>query len=104
MPVRRHIHFDAVCTTSDVLRQLGSRFNGEIAKPLVDVSGGDLSMLQASMLDGLAYDVGPFTRHAGGLAEVGVRRGHVAPAVVVAGVVVVLDEDADLAPSSPGRD
>ena len=53
-------------------------------------------MLQAPMLDGLAFDVSPFTQDAGGSAEVGVRRRHVAQALVVAGVVVVLDEDADL--------
>ena len=32
-------------------------------------------MLQAPMLDGLAFDVGPLAQDAGGSAEVGVRRG-----------------------------
>ena len=44
------------------------------------------------MLDGLAFDVGPFTQDAGGSAEVDVRPRHVAQALVASGVVIVLDE------------
>ena len=53
-------------------------------------------MLQAPMFEGLPFDVGPLAMDVGGPAEVGVRRRHVAQALVVAGVVVVLDEGADL--------
>ena len=48
------------------------------------------------MFDGLPFDAGPLAQDVGGSAEVGVCRRHVAQALVVAGVVVVLDEEADL--------
>ena len=38
------------------------------------------------MFDGLAFDVGPLAQDVGGAAEVGVRRRHVAQALVVAGM------------------
>jgi len=56
------------------------------------------------MLDGLAFDVGPFTQDAGGSAELGVRRRHVAQALAVSGMVVVLDEDADLGLQVAGQE
>ena len=61
-------------------------------------------MLQAPMFDGLAFDVGPLAQDVGGSAEVGVCRRHVAQALVVAGVVVVLDEDADLGLQVAGQE
>ena len=48
------------------------------------------------MLDGLAFDALPVGEDVFGAAEVGVRRGHVAQALVIAAMVVVLDEGADL--------
>ena len=53
-------------------------------------------MLQAPMFEGLALDAGSAAQDVGGPAEVGVGGGHVIEALVVAGVVVVLDEGADL--------
>jgi hypothetical protein len=53
-------------------------------------------VLQAPMSDGLVFDVGPLAQDVGGSAEIGVRRCHIAQALVVAGVVVVLDAGADL--------
>lgn len=47
------------------------------------------------MFDGLPFDVGSFTQDVGGSAEVGFRRRHVAQALMIAGVVVVLNEGAD---------
>ena len=52
-------------------------------------------MLQAPMFDGLPFDAGTLAQDVGGSAEVGVRRRHVVQALVVAGMVVVLDEGAD---------
>ena len=53
-------------------------------------------MLQASMLDALAFDAVTFGQDVFGATEVGVRRGHVVEALVIAAMVVVLDEGADL--------
>ena len=53
-------------------------------------------MLQAPMFDGLPFDAGPLAQDVGGSAEVGVRRRHVLQALVVSGMVVVLDEGPDL--------
>ena len=44
------------------------------------------AVLQAPMFDGLAFDVGPLAQDVGGAAEVGVRRRHVAQALMVAGM------------------
>ena len=46
-------------------------------------------MLQASMLDGLAFDAVTVGQDGFGAAEVGVRRGHVVEALVIAAMVVV---------------
>ncbi len=58
--------------------------------------GGDLAVLQAPMFDGLSLD--PFTLFDDGWcpAEVGVGGRHIVQALVVALVVVVLDEGLDL--------
>ena len=58
--------------------------------------GGELAVLQAPMFDGLSLD--PFALFDDGLgpAEVGVRGCHVIEALVVAAMVVVLDEGLDL--------
>ena len=57
---------------------------------------GDFAALQAPMSDGLSFD--PFTLPDDGCgsAEVGVGRRHVVQALVVAPMVVVLDERLDL--------
>ena len=54
---------------------------------------GELAVLQAPMLDGLAFD--PFALFDDGCAEVGVGWRHVVEALVVALVIVMLDEGAD---------
>ena len=58
---------------------------------------GNLTVLQASTFDGLSFD--PFSLLDDGLGppEVGVGRRHVTQALVVALVVVILDERLDLA-------
>ena len=67
--------------------------------------GSELAVLQASMFDGLAFD--HFALFEDGLcpAEVGVGGRHIIEALVVALVVIVLDERLDLAfacsPSAP---
>ena len=61
-------------------------------------------MLQAPLFDGLAFDVGPLAQDVGGSAEVGVCRRHVAQALVVSGMVVVLDEGADLGLQVAGQE
>lgn len=53
-------------------------------------------MLQAPMLEGLALDAGAAAQDVGGATEVGVGRRHVVEALVIAGMVVVLDEGTDL--------
>ena len=58
-------------------------------------------MLQAPMFDGLAFDAFPFGQYLCGPAEVGIRRGHIAQALMVALMIVVLDEGCS--PSAPLR-
>ena len=60
--------------------------------------GGELAVLQAPMFDGLSFDPFALFDDGCGPAEVGVGRRHVVEALVVAAVVVVLDEGLDLAP------
>ena len=66
--------------------------------------GGELAVLQASMFDGLAFD--PFALFDDGLgpAEVGVGGRHIIEALVVALVVIVLDERLDLAFEITGQE
>ena len=61
-------------------------------------------MLQASMFDGLSFD--PFALFDDGLgpAEVGVGRRHVIQALVVAAMVVMLDERRDLGLKVAGQE
>ena len=54
-------------------------------------------MLQAAMFAGLSLDAGAAAQDVGGPAEVGVGRRHGIQALVIAGVVDVLDEGADVA-------
>ena len=65
---------------------------------------GDLSVLQASMFDGLAFD--PFALFDDGIGrtEVGVGRCDVIEALVVAAMVVVLDEGPDLSLQIAGQE
>jgi hypothetical protein len=58
--------------------------------------GGDLAVVQASVLDGVSFD--PFSFQEDGLAtsEVDVGRGQIGDALVVPQMVVVGDEVADL--------
>ena len=58
--------------------------------------GGELAVLQAAMFDGLSLDPLALFDDGIGPAEVGVGRGDVVEALVVAAVVVVLDEGLDL--------
>ena len=66
--------------------------------------GGEFAVLQAPMLDGLPFD--PFALLDDGLgpAEVGVGGRHVVQALVVAPVIVVLDERRDLAFEVSGQE
>ena len=52
-------------------------------------------MVQAAVLDGLLFDAPPFSQDGFAAPEVDVSRGQVADALVVAVVVVVLDEGGD---------
>ena len=65
---------------------------------------GELAVLQAPMLDGLAFDPFALFDDGCGPAEVGVGRRHVCQALVVASVVVVLDEGADLGLEVAGQE
>jgi len=58
---------------------------------------GELAVLQASMFDGLSLDPFALFDDGCGPAEVGVGRGDVVEALVVAPVLVVLEEGLDLA-------
>ena len=58
---------------------------------------GDLAVLQAPMFDGLSLDPLALFDDGFGPAEVGVGRGDVVEALVVAPMIVVLDEGLDLA-------
>ena len=59
---------------------------------------GEFAVLQAPELDRLSFDPFSLFDDSRGPAEVGVGRGHVAKALVVASVIVILDEGFDLAP------
>ena len=52
-------------------------------------------MVQAAVLDGLVFDASPFSQDGFAAPEVDVCRGEVADALVVAVVVVMVDEDID---------
>ena len=66
--------------------------------------GSELAVLQAPMFDGLS--LGPFALFDDGLgpAEVGIRGRHIIEALVVAPVVVTLDERLDLAFEVAGQE
>ena len=53
-------------------------------------------MLQATVFDGVTLDAFAFGKNYFGSAEVNIRRSNVVDALVVAGVIVVFDEGADL--------
>ena len=53
-------------------------------------------MSQTPMLDGLAFNKVSFGQYIRSPAEVGIRRGHSAESLVIAVMVVVFDEGADL--------
>ena len=65
---------------------------------------GDFAVLQAPMFDGLAFDAFPFCEELFGPAEVGTRRGHISQALVVALMIIVLDEGADLGLEVPRQE
>ena len=66
--------------------------------------GGELAVLQSSMFDGLSFD--PFSLFDDGFvpAEVGIGGRNVAQALMVALVVVVLDERLDLGLEFAGQE
>ena len=66
--------------------------------------GGKLAVLQAPIFDGLSFD--PFALFDDGCssAEVGISWGHVFQALVVAPVIVVLDEGLDLGLKVAGQE
>lgn len=53
-------------------------------------------MVQAAVLDGLLFDAPPFSQDCFAAPEVDISRGQVADALVIAMVVVVVDECPDL--------
>ena len=53
-------------------------------------------MKQASLFDGLSLDAFPPFDNGGGPAEIGVGRCHVVEALVIAAMVIMLDEGLDL--------
>ena len=53
-------------------------------------------VLQAAIVDGLSFDPFPFDEDGVAASEVDVGGGEIIEALVVAGMVVVLDEGADL--------
>ena len=65
---------------------------------------GDVAVLQASMFDGLSLDPLALFDDGCGPAEVGIGRGNVVEALVVAAMVVVLDEGLDLAFEIAGQE
>jgi hypothetical protein len=56
------------------------------------------------MFDGLAFYAFPFGQDLCGPAVIGIRRGHVAQALMVALMIVVLDEGADLGLEVAGQE
>ena len=65
---------------------------------------GEFAVLQAAMLDGLSLDPLALFDDGCGPSEVGVGRGDVVEALVVAAMVVVLDEGLDLAFEIAGQE
>ena len=65
---------------------------------------GDLAVLQASMLDSLAFDLFALFYDCCGPAKVGVGWRYVVEALVIAPVVVMLDEGADLGLQVAGQE
>ena len=64
---------------------------------------GELAVLQATQFDGLSFDPFSLFDDVCGPAEVGVGRGDVTEALVVAAMIVVLHEGFDLALEIAGR-
>ena len=65
---------------------------------------GELAVLQAPMFDGLSFDPFALFDDVRRPAEVGVSRRHVVQALMVALVVVVLDEGLDLGLEITGQE
>ena len=64
---------------------------------------GELAVLQAPIFDGLSFDPFALFDDRWGPSEVGIGGCYIVQALVVALVVVLLDERLDLASRSPGR-
>ena len=62
------------------------------------ILSGELAVLQASMLDRLSFDTGPFGKETGGPAETDVGRRQIVEALMIAVMVVVVDEGLDPPP------
>ena len=58
--------------------------------------GGELAVLQALMFDGLSFDPFALLDNCFSPAEVGIGRRYIAQALVIASVIIVLDERLDL--------
>jgi len=61
-------------------------------------------VLQAPMLDGRAFNKVSFGQYIKSPAEVGIRRGHIAEALVITVKVVAFDEGADLSLKVTGQE
>ena len=82
---------DTVCTSSEHSGRYGRLFQRRAGLIWGCYLGGDFAALQSPMLDSLAVDALSFGKDVCGPAEVGMRRGHVAQALVVAVMIVALD-------------
>ena len=60
------------------------------------ILGGDFAVLQAPVFEGLSFDAPTFLEDCPAPAEVDIRRGQVLQALVIAMMIIVLDEVADL--------
>ena len=65
---------------------------------------GELAVLPAAMLDGLSFDPFALFDDGCGPAEVGVCRGHVVEALMIAPVIVMPDEGGDLGLQIAGQE
>ena len=60
------------------------------------ILSGDFAVLQAPVLEGQSFDAPTFFKDLSAPAEVDIRRGQVLQALVIAMMIIVLDEVADL--------
>ena len=72
------------------------RFSGGLGPSGWLILGGDFAVLQAPVFEFLSFDASTFFEDLSAPGEVDIRRGQVLQALVIAMVIIVLDEVADL--------